>query len=69
AAGRVRRVLPGADASTTQVSTLAGGTTRGQIDGSGDIATFSLPIGLAVGVDGTIFVADPGADVIRSIQP
>lgn len=40
------------------VSTLAGGTTQGYVDGDVSIAQFLLPSGIAVVGDGTILVSD-----------
>ena len=43
----------------------------GAADGAGSAATFSAPVGVAVNTsgDGTVFVADAGANVIRAISP
>lgn len=52
------------------VSTLAGGTGQpGSIDGIGTSARFRSPLGLAVGPDGKIYVADGGNHTIRRITP
>jgi len=50
------------------VSTFAGisGTT-GKIDASGTQATFKFPAGIAVTSTGTVYIADSGNNVIRSI--
>ncbi|HSP80755.1 MAG TPA: hemolysin, partial [Myxococcaceae bacterium] len=60
---RVRRIGPGG------VSTLAGTGGYGARDGAGDEAEFVLPAGLAVGPDGTLYVADSGNALIRAIAP
>jgi DNA-binding beta-propeller fold protein YncE len=73
AAQRVRRVL--ADGS---VETVAGGgdaapgapfVAGGFRDGTGSGARFNWPRGVAVGRDGTIYVADTGNHCIRAISP
>ncbi|MHB8512968.1 MAG: NHL repeat-containing protein [Actinomycetota bacterium] len=61
-ASRIRMVT--ADGT---VSTFAG-TTRGYADGPLATAKFAYPRGIAVGSDGTIYVADTGNDVIRAIS-
>src|SRR5262245_25639757 len=51
-----------------EVITIAGGT-EGFIDSVGSKARFSRPNGLAVGRQGTIFVADFGNNAIRRVTP
>jgi sugar lactone lactonase YvrE len=52
------------------VRVVAGDGTQGTRDGIPERAQFSDPFGVAVGADGTIFVADAGAsDRIRAIAP
>ena len=64
---RIRRLLPGADAASSMVQTVAGngGTAIG--DGPGSSASFGVPLGLFRGPDGTIYVAD-GAGAIRALH-
>lgn len=50
-------------------TTVAGRTLLGGIDGPGDQASFSLPFGIAVDRDGTLFVADTSNQTIRKITP
>jgi RHS repeat-associated protein len=58
---------PGAASST--VSTIAGlGGTAGFADGSGSSAEFDRLSGLAVGPDGSVYVADTGNNRIRKVQ-
>lgn len=59
---RIRRVAP--DGTTT---TLAGGAV-GLKDGQGAEAAFNGPTGIALGADGTIYVADAGNRRIRMIR-
>ena len=49
------------------VSTLAGSGQVGHQDGSGASALFSNPHGVAMGPDGSVFVADLGNNRIRKI--
>jgi len=58
----IRKVAP--DGS---VSTLAGGGAPGWQDGIGRAARFDGPVGVAVGRDGTVYVADTYNDRIRRI--
>lgn len=54
---------------TEMVETLAGGSgTSGKRDGIGSRAQFDYPSGVAVDREGTIFVADWGSLLIRSIN-
>jgi len=60
---RVRRV----DLTTNTVTTLAGKGGSGCADGDGAEATFA-PVGLGVGRDGTVYVADYSNHRIRAIS-
>lgn len=51
------------------VSTLAGTGTAGLLDGPGATAQFSLPSGLAVDAQGTVYVSDTNNNCIRTISP
>lgn len=58
------------DPKTKTVSVVAGQAgASGDADGSAAEARFNAPIGVAVGEDGTIFVADTYNDRIRAISP
>ncbi|MCO4760285.1 MAG: SMP-30/gluconolactonase/LRE family protein, partial [Myxococcales bacterium] len=60
---RLRRVTP-----EGQVSTVAG-STAGFANGSGSLAKFYYPWGVAVSSNGTIFVADRATNRIRNVTP
>src|SRR5262245_37760064 len=62
-ADRIRRVMPDG-----RVSTIAG-EIAGFRDGIGSSAAFSTPSGIALGPDGTLYVADTGNNAIRRITP
>ena len=56
------------DLSTFTVTTLAGyAGVSGSTDGQGDAARFNAPSALAVGSDGTIYVADTDNNTIRTV--
>ncbi len=56
------------DVETGRVSVIAGSAgTSGDADGASDQARFNAPVGVAVGDDGAIFVADTYNDRIRVI--
>lgn len=63
---REPRLEPGWTAIAT---VLAGDGIAGHRDGPASHARFSDPVGLAVGRDGTIYVADAGSQRIRRIAP
>jgi DNA-binding beta-propeller fold protein YncE len=65
---RVRRLVPGVDAATSIVQTIAGNGSPSVADGSGSSASFGVPLGLFRATDRTIYVAD-GAGAIRAIRP
>ena len=50
------------------VTTLAGGTSAGYTDGVGTVARFNSPYNLAVDQLGTIYVADQGNNLIRTVN-
>jgi hypothetical protein len=62
--GRLRKIAPDGT-----VTTLAGGGPVGFVDGKGAQARFNGPTGLAVGPDGTLYVADQGNHAIRKVTP
>lgn len=64
---RIRKILPGADAASTQVLTIAGTGRQGTALGSGDVADLVAPAGVAVGPSGRIYVSDSYNQVIRVI--
>jgi hypothetical protein len=50
-----------------KVVTISGSGTRGSVDGLGKSASWHSPMGL-VAVGTTLYVADPGSDLIRSVN-
>ncbi len=50
-----------------KIVTLAGKGVPGSADGKGKAATFKLPRGIAVGADGTVYVADTGNHRLRRV--
>ena len=60
----IRKVAPDG-----MVSTLAGGGAPGFRDGKGAQARFNGPLGVALGPDGNVYVADTYNDRIRRIAP
>lgn len=62
-AHRIRRI------SADGVVTTPAGGARGFADGAGPRASFSTPSGLALGHDGTLYLADTGNHAIRRITP
>ncbi len=51
------------------VSTFAGATEPGHLDGTGTAASFSQPYGLALDAVGNLYVADKGNGALRRISP
>lgn len=66
---RIRRIILGESGKPCDVTTFAGTGRYGASDGDGDEAEFVLPAGLAVGPDGTLYVADAGNGLLRAITP
>jgi sugar lactone lactonase YvrE len=66
---RIRRIIIGEAGKPCDVTTFAGTGRYGARDGDGDEAEFVLPAGLAVGPDGTLYVADSGNALLRAITP
>ncbi|MDE2482119.1 MAG: hypothetical protein KGN02_08010 [bacterium] len=56
-------------ATKSTVSTIAGSARLGYEDGIGKNASFSMPTGVAVMANGTVIVADSGANEIRAVSP
>src|SRR5512143_2109707 len=51
------------------VTTLAGSGSAGFADGSGAAASFDTPLGLTIGPDGNLYVADALNFYIRKVSP
>jgi sugar lactone lactonase YvrE len=51
------------------VETIAGGSVPGALDGAAAEARFNTPSGVALDAGGTIYVADTGNGVVRTISP
>jgi hypothetical protein len=65
---RIRRLIPGVDAATSTVQTVAGNGSASMLDGSGASSTFMVPLGLWLGLDRGVYLAD-GGGAIRAIRP
>lgn len=63
AANRIRRISPDGE-----VSDWAGSDVAGFVNGPGELARFSFPIGIAVAPDGTAFVSDRNNNAVRRIS-
>ena len=59
---RIRKVTPAG-----VVTTVAGLSLPGSVDGSSTVAQFNTPLGVAVASDGAVYVADAGDSRIRKI--
>jgi len=60
---RIRKISPRGD-----VSTIAGTSNRGNVDGVGSTAQFRYPRGIAIDYMGNLFVSDRGNDTIRKVS-
>jgi len=61
---RIRKITPAG-----VVSTLAGDGTSGYHDGPGVGARFNNPTGVACDINGNVYVADQGQNLVRKITP
>lgn len=60
---RVRKITPAGEV------TVFAGSSSGSADGSATTAQFRDPLGIAIGPDGSVYVADTGNHTIRKITP
>jgi sugar lactone lactonase YvrE len=60
----IRKILP-----TGRTVTFAGTRTAGFIDGTDELASFNNPTGVAVDVNGNVYVTDQGNSSLREITP
>ncbi|WP_169305702.1 DUF6443 domain-containing protein [Sphingobacterium alkalisoli] len=60
----IRKITP-----SGVVTTLAGTGASGSVNGPGHIASFESPRGIAVGLDGIVYVADYSGNRIRKVSP
>jgi sugar lactone lactonase YvrE len=60
----IRKITPGG-----LVSTFAGSGARGSANGIGSAASFNFPCGVAVDLNGNVYIADESNHVIRKITP
>jgi hypothetical protein len=66
----IRKVTPSGQVSTLAGVGVSGGAgPAGSADGTGSAAEFNDPTGIAVDVNGNVYVADSGNDTIRAITP
>ena len=61
----IRKVTP--DGTVSTVAGLA--DSAGSANGTGSVARFYLPTGIAIGPDGSLYVADSGNNKIRRVTP
>ncbi len=67
---RIRKIVcTSLTATACTVSTLAGQSTAGSADGTGALAQFNEPSGVAVDSSGNVYVADSANNEIRKITP
>ena len=67
--GKVVNVSVSCALETYTVTTLAGTGATGSNDGLGSQATFNGPFGIAVDINGNLFVADRNSNMIRKLTP
>ena len=60
----IRKISP-----SGEVTTLAGSTTQGSTNATGNLASFRSPSGITTDASGNVYVADGGNNMIRKITP
>jgi sugar lactone lactonase YvrE len=66
---RIRKIVPGADADSTQVCTFAGSGNSGGTLGAAQTSDVTAPSGLAALPDGRVVVSDSFYNTLRVISP
>jgi DNA-binding beta-propeller fold protein YncE len=66
---RIRRITPAGRVTTVAGSGSTGDTLGGFQDGPAAQCRFRCPSGLAIGADGTLYIADTGNHSIRRLRP
>ncbi|HEX4382288.1 MAG TPA: N,N-dimethylformamidase beta subunit family domain-containing protein [Myxococcales bacterium] len=66
---RLRIVTPGTDSNSTRVQTWAGTGDMASVDGAAQSASFEVPLGMAFGKDGLVYVTDGAAGTLRAVMP
>ena len=61
---KIRKITP-----LGVVTTLAGSGAAGNINGAGTAASFNQPTGVAVDINGNVYVADSNNNLVRKIAP
>lgn len=66
---RLRKIVPGATASGSNVTTFVGTGFIGTATGAGNVANITAPAGLTLAPNGTLYVTDSYFGLIRAITP
>jgi sugar lactone lactonase YvrE len=61
---RIRKITPAGE-----VSNFAGSGNMGEVDGPGEAASFSFPVGICIDATGNLYVSDSAGNRIRKITP
>ena len=66
---KIRQIVDGTSASTSNVTTFAGNGLEGTTISSPGLSNISVPAGLAVGPHGEVYVSDTANGVVRQLVP